>query len=499
VRRDGRLNILQISTADRLGGAEAVALRLHRALRAQGHDATLAVGRRFGAAPGVVEIAHAAATGAWRGLWWRVHQRLQPAYRRSAFARRVCRMAHRLASPAGRRDRRAGREDFDYPGVWRVLDALPARPDVIHLHNLHGGYFDLRALGWLTARAPVVWTLHDMWALTGHCAHALGCERWRSGCGACPDLAIYPAVRRDATAANWRAKQAIYERCGLHVVTPSAWLWRQVARSMLGPAVDSLHVIPYGVDTQMFKPGDRRAARRQLGLPVDRAVVLFVAHGAERNPFKDYATVRAAAERLRAMQPQGRAPICLAVGAAAGDAVVRGVPAVDSPEDMCLYYQAADVYVHAARADTFPNTVLEALACGTPVVATAVGGIAEQVRPLASCLTAEGAVIPRAPVKSATGILVPPGAAGALANGVARLLVDEALRNRLAANAARDGYRRFGLARQVAGYGALYEEILNGRAAARDAGESMEVGGEAFPGDDAEVARAHTVAASGPI
>ncbi len=76
-----------------------------------------------------------------------------------------------------------------------VLDT-PAQ--IVQCHNLHGGYFDLRALQWLSARVPTLLTLHDMWTLTGHCAHALGCDRWRTGCGRCPDLKLDPAIRADA-------------------------------------------------------------------------------------------------------------------------------------------------------------------------------------------------------------------------------------------------------------------------------------------------------------
>ena len=91
-----------------------------------------------------------------------------------------------------------------------MLDALPAPPDIIECHNLHGGYFDLRALPWLSRQAATVLVLHDAWLLSGHCAHSFDCDKWQTGCGACPDLSIEPALRRDGTAHNWTVKQGVY-------------------------------------------------------------------------------------------------------------------------------------------------------------------------------------------------------------------------------------------------------------------------------------------------
>ena len=110
-------------------------------------------------------------------------------------------------------------------------------PSVIHCHNLHSGYFDLRALPWLSRVAPVVLTLHDAWLLSGHCAHSFGCDRWKNGCGACPDLSIPPAIAKDGTAANWKRKRRIFERSQLYVVTPSQWMMDRAQQSILAPAI----------------------------------------------------------------------------------------------------------------------------------------------------------------------------------------------------------------------------------------------------------------------
>jgi glycosyltransferase involved in cell wall biosynthesis len=491
--------ILQVSPRDHAGGAEQIALALHRAYRAAGHDAWLAVGRRRGSAAQVVELPHEAATSGWSRGWWRLHRQLQPYYSRGPLGRLACRITHRLAAPAGWLAEQLGREDFSYPGAWRVPLLTPRPPDVIHLHNLHGRYFDLRALPWLSRQAPLFLTLHDGWLFTGHCAHSLNCERWRTGCGRCPQLQLYPAVKRDATAANWRHKRALYARSRYRVAAPCRWLLERSEQSILARGMIATRVIPHGVDLERFRPGPAAPARRILGLPEDARLLLFVAHGARRNPWKDFATLAAAAALLahaaRVNNPPDRSdrPIIFLIVGDEGPPIRHGrvelrfIPTVAAPEDLVRYYHAADLYVHAARMDTFPNTVLEALACGRPVVASAVGGIPEQLRALSdwpgSRATPAGQAVPavhtahgHSDAHRATGLLVPPGDAEALAFGIHFLLDQPVLCARLGENAARDARERFGLRRMVADYLEWYAEAADRPVPRQARGESAEMG-----------------------
>ncbi len=175
---------------------------------------------------------------------------------------RLRRALDSVRTPAELLHRWQGREHFDYPGSTRLLDMPPTPPDLVHGHNLHGGYFDLRTLATLSRKVPVALTLHDEWLLTGHCAYTLGCDRWRTGCGSCPDLTIYPAIRRDATAANWAAKRRIYADSRLAISAPSRWLLDRASASSLAEGATSMRVIPNGVDTSRFKPGDRMPPER---------------------------------------------------------------------------------------------------------------------------------------------------------------------------------------------------------------------------------------------
>jgi glycosyltransferase involved in cell wall biosynthesis len=402
-------SVLQVNSSDVGGGAEVVSLSLHRAYKARGLDSSLAVGFARSGEDGVLAI------GDGRS-----------------------RRARALREPAVLFDVARGREDFRFPASHRVLELPPTPPDVLHLHNLHGGYFDLRALPELAGRQPTVLTMHDEWLYTGHCAYTLDSERWLTGCGSCPHLDSYPALRVDGTADNWRRKAELYERTRLHVVCPSSWLLERAQRSMLAPAVASARVIPNGADLELFSPGERGEARARVGLPHGAHVVVFAAQGAQTNPYKDFATLRAALELLE------HPVVAVALGEAGADEYVGTARLCSEPfaerERVAAFLRAADLYVHATRADNHPLAVLEALACGTPVVAPRVGGIPEQLR-------------------EETGVLVEPWDASALAAAITELLGDGERRMSMGAAAAADARARFSLDRQVAAYLDLYAEL----------------------------------------
>jgi glycosyltransferase involved in cell wall biosynthesis len=421
-----RLAILQLNTEDVRGGAAIIASALFKAYRTRGHGSWLAVAKKESRDPDVLVV---------------------PALERH---RRPARFRSRLQ--VGKRlDRFRGVEDFRFPGSWQLLTLPGRRPDVLHCHNLHGGYFDLRALPWLSKQVPVVLTLHDAWLLSGHCAHSFDCERWKTGCGDCPDLTIYPAVRRDATAHNWRRKREIFEHSRLHVAAPSRWLMQKVEQSMLAAGVIEARIIPNGVDLSIFHPAAPGAARAALEISPDARVVLFAAQAPRQNVWKDYQTVQDAVA-LIAERIKGDRLVFLALGQdpapeQIGPVDVRFVSYQTDLESVASCYQAADVYVHAARADTFPNTVLEALACGTPVVATAVGGIPEQID------------------DGLTGFLVPAGDAHALADRLTQLLADAALRRRMATRGVETARREFDVRQQADAYLGWYHELVHERRA----------------------------------
>ena len=438
------MKILQVSMSDIGGGAERVAWNLHASCRARGHDAWLAVGRRQSNDPNVLEIPKWAYAPPAAPILKAVSRWLTPLAARVPGVRRLRNGLLTLSQGWPEIERRLGREAFHAPGTRELLKLPPSRPEIVHAHNLHGSYFDLRLLPALSREVPVVLTLHDEWLLTGHCAYAFDCGLWETGCGHCPDLTIYPAIARDGTSANWRIKRAIYRRARLHVATPSRWLLDEVRRSMLHPL--ETRVIPNGIDLNTYSPGDAAEARAALGIAPEALVLLFVAVRAKTNRFKDYPTIARAMAQLKSRAPD-RPVQLIVLGSEAreeriGQAQVRFLPFDPDPAHTTRWYRAADVVLHAARTDNFPNTVLEAQACGRPVVATAVGGVPEQI------------------VEGRTGFLTPPGDAAAMAARIQQLLDDPELRRQMGAAALDHARHNFGLEAQADAYLHWYEEIL---------------------------------------
>ncbi|MCP9901171.1 glycosyltransferase [Cyanobium sp. Cruz CV13-4-11] len=448
------LRVLLVDSVFGRGGAAAITSSLRLGLSLRGHTVAHAVGHCTDPAAPVLTmprysgpLAQALGYGSARlpGLLGHLTSRLA--------SRLQCQKA---TSP--------GLENYNYPGSRDLLRLMSPRPDVVHCHNLHGDYFDLRYLPKLSARVPTLLTLHDAWLLGGHCAHSFGCDRWTTGCGSCPDLTIPPAIPVDRTAENWRRKRDIFSRSRLFITTPSRWMMEKVGRSILSMGLVDSHVIPNGVDLETYHPAEGRlAARRELGLGLDDFVVVFAANGVRDNVWKDMATLRRALDfASRALSGQVRVRF-LALGESApaervGEATLEFVPYVSDSAQVARYFRAASVYAHAAKADTFPTTILEALACGTPIIATAVGGIPEQVRSLS--LPAISVGTPSYPIDDATGILTAPGDADGLAAAMAYLARDVALVERLGHNARLDAERRFDVRRQVDTYVEWYRHML---------------------------------------
>ncbi len=448
--------VLQVSTIERTGGAALSAWYLHQGFRRRGVRSWMAVGRKETDDPNIFQIPNDARRAAWARAWLRLGRLFSPLESHLPLALHPGRALAVLAEPSRHRDIARGREDFCYPGSRAILTLPPENPDIVNCHNLHGGYFDLTFLPWLSREAALVLTLRDEWLLTGHCAMAVNCERWQTGCGECPNLGIYPAIRRDATAENWRTKQRVYSSTAAYVITPSRWLMDRVARSMLAAAVVEGRVIHNAIDTSVFQSGDRHLAKTSLSLPPDRPIILFAAQAAMTNPFKDLPTVERAMDYLTEASHEPQPLLVCLGGAPAGAREPHGrilfVPYVEDRHRLAKYYQAADVYVHAARSEVWGKTITEAMGCGTPVVATAVGGIPEQIE------------------DGVTGFLTPPGDAKSMAARIGLLLADGDLRRKIGAAAGQLAHSRFHLDRQIDAHLAFFDDILRQRHA-RDQGK----------------------------
>lgn len=225
----------------------------------------------------------------------------------------------------------------------------------------------------------------------------------------------------------------------------------QVEKSVITTGVIDARVINNGIDTRLFKPAPKEQARLALSLPMDARILMFVsAKKIKNHPFKDYRTISESLQIVEKKVEPSLPVLLLALGQEGqtekkGNVEIRFLPYVKERSDMALIYQAADLYVHAAKADVFPNSVLEALACGTPVVATAVGGIPEQVE------------------DGQSGILTKPADPNDMANAILSLLENDPLRSKMGNFAAEIVQKKFTLDHQVKQYLEWYQQILESR------------------------------------
>lgn len=270
--------------------------------------------------------------------------------------------------------------------LLKKLDELS--PDILHLHNLHNSYINLPMLFRYIKkhRIKVVWTLHDCWSFTGHCPHftLCGCERWKTGCGKCPQPGVYPPLLRDTTAWLWKKKKEWFTGVeDLTIVTPSQWLADLVKESFL--KVYPVKVIYNGIDLQTFRPTPSGFREAHGFAPSDapapaagkpRYMVLGVSFGWFESKGLD--VFETLAERLG----EDYRIVLVGTDEALDVRLPKSILSIHRTHDqkeLAEIYSAADVFVNPTREDNFPTVNLEALACGTPVVTFATGGCPEGV------------------------------------------------------------------------------------------------------------------------
>ncbi len=421
------MKIVHVNTYDIIGGAARSAFRLHTGLRALGQDSSMFVHRAASGDPDVhaMEISSNPLTRAGRMI------------RRCSITRDY--QPYIATRPTGVEPFQDCRSPFR-TDFQRDLPSC----DILNLHWIADSFLDFESFfARVPARTRIVWTLHDMNALTGGCHYDLGCGHFAKRCGRCPQLGSNDA--NDLAYQNWRRKADALSKLDpsrLRFVAPSRWLAEETGRSALMERFP-VSVIPYGLNLDDFAPRDRSACREALGLPQDAKIVLFVADGLD-NERKGFALLVAALAALPCDAPV----TIVSVGRNKPDVGVTfpwfHFGSINNDRQLSELYSAADLFVIPSLQDNLPNTVLEAMACGTPTVGFAVGGIPDMARP------------------GVTGMLVPPAGHRALGIAILELLRDPEALEQMGANCRRIAIEEYPMELQAARYAKLYETLMGG-------------------------------------
>jgi len=423
------MKILQISTYDIRGGAARAAYRLHQGLREIGQDCRMLVRHKDSSDDSVFCVAPQNKKKG-NGEEFFLDAVIQGQYINS----------HRT-------DISNTMFSLPYPGYDLSRLSMVREADIINLHwvTQYQSPFTLHSL--FSLGKPVVWTLHDQWPFTGGCHYAAGCEKYCKNCVACPQLADDPFGLPDAVLKD---NLTLFDEACLTIVTPSRWMGARAKESKLFGNM-RVEVIPNSLETDVFVPLPKAKAKESLGLSIDTVTLLF---GAE------YGT-----EKRKGLRQLGEAiEFCLkdndfqslvkhdkvrmiCFGNPGNELSAIGIPVTSlgylkTDEEVRTAYSAADVFVQASLEDNFPNTMLEAMSCGTPVAAFEVGGMPDLVK------------------SGVTGELAPLGDTKQLGDAILSLILDSDRRESMGKECRRQIEEEYGLGVQAGGYLKLYEGLL---------------------------------------
>lgn len=356
------MKVLHVSTKDINGGAPRASFRLHQGLLLNGVDSTILVESRDSNDKSVIAYARSIA----------MKDRLARYYRKVAITLDYLR--YKKSRPSGLELFSDARSRY-YDSFQEYL----INNDVINLHWT-AGFLDYEAFfSQLPSGKPVVWTLHDMNPFTGGCHYSGNCHKFYDQCGACPQLGSNK--ESDLSRSNWIKKNEALNRGKakiLHIVTPSKWLAKQAKQSELFGHLP-ISIIPYGIDTDLFQPRDTCSFRETLEIPHDATVVGFVADSTA-NKRKGFHYLKEAVEKIN-----NKNIYLVSVGKSSPVISKKlnhiHLGSIQLDNLLSLAYSLFDVYVCASIEDNLPNTVIESLACGTPVVGFSIGGMPDMVDP----------------------------------------------------------------------------------------------------------------------
>ena len=418
------MRILQISSTDTSGGAGRAAYRLHRALLAAGIDSSMLVHSKSSDDDRVQELAqnHDFATFCGELAQSRYVDSLRSKDWNTHFS-------------------------LAWPGIDLNANPLVKHADIIHLHWLWNFQSAATLAGLLNLGKPVVWSFHDQRAMTGGCHYSAGCRGYETDCAACPQL---PGDRADVTVAALADQQHLWRHEAVTVIGLSHWM-ADCARHSSTWKNSRIEVIHNSVETDVYQPRDKRNSRHELGMPEDAVCVLFGADYGEEIR-KGFGTL------MRALKLCGNDPwyskklaeggirfMCFGhpdPSAADAPVPIHALGYLKDDVQLASAYSAADFFVLPSLEDNLPNTVLESMSCGTPVLALDVGGSRDMI------------------VDGHTGWLVPPGEEPRLAATLLDIMRRPDDAAAMAAACRKRVLQGFSPEIQARKFASLYEELL---------------------------------------
>lgn len=279
-------------------------------------------------------------------------------------------------------ERKLGKESVMLPWQNKLINhPFVQNASVIHLQNIHGGFLNISSIPALSKVAPVFWTTHDLWPLTGHCYYpdSYDCFKWIAGCYKCPGLsdANFHPLYRDGTTDMWLRKKSAYSDADLTFIAQSSWCYDKLRASDL-VASNGIEKVPHCVDVDRYKPIDVSAARMAFELPLDKILVVTAApdFSSSRKGGKELLDVMSALKQSCIGEDVAWVIIGDAQNLAIDPSIeVHNLGYLSDERMLCLAYNTADIYVTTSSYETWGNTLMEAMACGKPSICFAGSGL----------------------------------------------------------------------------------------------------------------------------
>jgi glycosyltransferase involved in cell wall biosynthesis len=415
------MKALILSATDIQGGAARASYRLHQGLKGIDVDCQMLVQTKYGDDPKVLGTSASSGIGsAMSGLRLTLDRLPLKSY------------SHNSQS--------------SYSVPWlpdRLLNRVnQIAPDVVNLHWINSGYLNIETIAKLNR--PLVWTLHDMWAFTGGCHYNQECDHYTNSCGTCPQISSDRSW--DISRWVWHRKAKAWRDINMTIVSPSYWLAKCALSSSLFRNL-RVEVIPNGIDTQKYRPINKYSARDLLNLPQDKKLILFGALRATSDVRKGFNLLQAALKKLSESNWKEKIEIVI-FGASQPDKLpdfgfkVHYLGLLNDDFSLALLYSAADIFVAPSTQDNLPNTLVEAIACGTPCVGFNIGGIPDIVE------------------HEKNGYLAKPYQVEDFACGIAWTVENEERYQKLSNFARQKAEKVFALPNQAQQYLSLFNDIL---------------------------------------